>query len=84
MKHLLDGTGKITRWPKKRAEKTDVIKYIHSKFQAGKVYTEKEVNEIVNNWHSFGDHALIRREMCAHHLMDRKNDGSEYWVIDNE
>jgi hypothetical protein len=77
---LKDKNGKIVRWPKKKIEKLEVLKYINSKFEIGKKYSEKQVNEIINNWHTFGDYALIRREMFDNYLLERTQDGKEYWI----
>lgn len=77
---LKDENGKIKRWPKKKTEKLEVLKYVNSKFEVGEKYSEKEVNELINKWHTFGDYALIRREMFDHYLLERTPDGKEYWI----
>jgi hypothetical protein len=77
---LMDENGKIMRWPKKKTEKMEVLKYIKSKLKADTEYSEKEINEIINQWHSFGDHALIRREMYDNFLLERTPDGRKYWI----
>ncbi|MBN2857460.1 MAG: DUF2087 domain-containing protein [Candidatus Delongbacteria bacterium] len=81
---LKDAEGRITRWPKKMAEKQAVLEYLLRKFDKGKDYTEKEVNEIINNWHTFTDHPLLRREMIESGLLKRTNDGRRYWLAEKE
>jgi hypothetical protein len=49
--HLIDQNGRVIRWPKKKDEKLEVLKYLNSKFENGRDYLEKEVNEIINKWH---------------------------------
>jgi hypothetical protein len=78
--YLKDKNGKITRWPKKKIEKLEVLKYINSKFELGKKYSEQQANEIISIWHTFGDYALIRREMFDNYLLERTPDGREYWI----
>jgi HAD superfamily hydrolase (TIGR01509 family) len=78
--HLLDAGGKVTRWPKRKAEKSGVLGYLHAKFATGKDYSEGEVNAILSEWHSFGDHALLRRELFENGLLGRTPDGRRYWI----
>ncbi|EPW2919552.1 DUF2087 domain-containing protein [Pseudomonas aeruginosa] len=40
--------------------------------------TEGEVNALLKSWHNFGDHALLRREICDAGLVSRTRDGSVY------
>jgi hypothetical protein len=77
---LLDADGKVKRWPKKSAEKDAILQYIQEKIEKGKIYTEKEINEIITKWHSFNDYALIRRMLYDKNLLQRTPDGRQYWV----
>ena len=47
MNNLFNAYGKITRWPKKKADKKSVIEFLAAKFIFDKIYTEKEVNGII-------------------------------------
>jgi hypothetical protein len=78
--NLKNSEGQILRWPKKKSEKIEVLKYINTKFSAGKKYSEREVNEIISKWHCFNDYALIRREMYDNYFLERTPDGKEYWI----
>ena len=69
----------IIYWPKKRSDKQIVIEWLSSKFQFGKKYFEKEVNNIIEAHHSFNNIALLRRELISKRLLKRKDDGSKYW-----
>ena len=42
-------------------------------------YTEKEVNALLDERHTFGDFFLLRRELCDSGLLQRERDGSRYW-----
>lgn len=79
----LDSEGRIIRWPSKRNRarvQTLALWYLASKFSTGIVYTEKEVNALLNQHHTFSDPALLRRELFEHGLIQRKRDGSAYWL----
>jgi hypothetical protein len=79
----LDEQGRVTRWPSKRNRarvQTLVLWYLASKFSIGVAYTEREVNSLLNQHHTFQDPALLRRELYEHGLIQRKRDGSVYWL----
>jgi aminoglycoside 6-adenylyltransferase len=80
LKNNFDTEGRIIRWPKKREEKIFVLGYLQSKFEKGKIYKEKEINEILLRWHLFNDFAMLRREMYTNHLLNRTRDCREYWI----
>ena len=42
-----------------------------NKFELGKTYTEKEVNQILSKYHD--DYATLRREFIGYQLMKRNN-----------
>ena len=78
----LDNEGRVTVLPSRKnkgAERERVFLYVASKFEEGIIYTEKQVNEILIRYHSFGDHALLRRSLIERNLLMRKRDGSAYW-----
>ena len=81
MNKLINNLGEIIRWPKKLPEKEIIIKYLSTKFESDKQYTEKEINGIIDKYHLFNDTPLLRRELVSRKLLDRKDDGSEYWKI---
>lgn len=77
---LLDEEGRVTRWPKKRDQKQGVLEYLGGKFSVGVEYSEREVNAVIDAWHLFGDHALLRRELFDRGLIERTPDGRRYWL----
>ncbi|WP_026736479.1 DUF2087 domain-containing protein [Fischerella sp. PCC 9605] len=82
LKSYLDEQGRVKEWPSKRNKgkfQKLVLEYLASKFESGVTYTEKEVNTLLNQYHTFGDPALLRRELFENGLIDRKRDGSAYW-----
>ena len=79
IKHLLNELNLVIRWPKKPSQKQVVIEYLSSKFDLDKNYSEKEINLILEQSHSFNDIALLRRELIGRGFLSRKDDGSKYW-----
>ena len=78
-----DENGKFTQFPGKRQKKKVqlMLSFLAEKFEAGKTYDEKEVNEILNNHHTFKDPAILRRLMFGAKIFDRTLDGRKYWLI---
>ncbi|MCA0458319.1 MAG: DUF2087 domain-containing protein [Chloroflexi bacterium] len=79
LKNHLDIDGKLKWWPSKRSKQLLALDYLTTKFEPGKVYSEQEVNDLLNQWHTFGDPALLRRELFDDALLNRQQDGTEYW-----
>jgi hypothetical protein len=79
----LDEEGRVKIWPSRRNRKRQigVLKYLASKFETNRNYSEKEVTALINENHTFGDPAMLRREMFEEKLLARKTDGSVYWRI---
>lgn len=84
IKNFLDENGRLKQWPSKTAAKNMALEYIASKFEEGKIYSEKEVNEIINEWHTFGDYFILRRGMVDNKLLIRTDDGREYHKAKSE
>ena len=80
---MVDQSGKIIQLPRKHNARIAVLKYLAEKFNEHQSYTEKEVNEIFEKWHTFHDFFLLRRELINHGLLCREPDGSRYWRPEN-
>lgn len=76
---FLDEQGRVIALPKKKVKLAAVLEYLAQKFEPGRTYTEKEVNEICLAWHTFNDYFLVRRSLVEAKLLLRKPDGSSYW-----
>ncbi|WP_346937618.1 DUF2087 domain-containing protein [uncultured Clostridium sp.] len=76
---FIDHEGRIKIWPKKKEVKIEILKYLATKFEYDYLYSEKEVNNIIINWHTFEDYFLLRRGLIDYKFLCRKKDGSEYW-----
>jgi len=82
LKDFLDELGRLKRWPSPRKQKAAqrlALEFLITKFDLHRRYTEKEVNTLLNESHTFGDAALLRRELIEAHLLERLRDGSAYW-----
>lgn len=73
-----DAEGRLVRWPVKFSVQALVMWTMWTRFDAGRVYTESEVNTILKDAQTFGDHVTLRRELINHRLLTRKSDCSEY------
>ena len=73
-----DAAGRLVRWPVKYSVQVLVVWTMWTRFEAKRSYTEREVNAILKDANTFGDHATLRRELINHRLMSRKPDCSDY------
>ncbi|MBL8156047.1 MAG: DUF2087 domain-containing protein [Anaerolineae bacterium] len=80
---LLDDEGRLKQWPSKRSIQLMALDYLAAQFTSGQIYTEREVNAFLDRWHTFGDAALLRRELYERGLLNREKDGSAYWSTPN-
>ena len=77
--NFLNSEGKILTWPAKQEKKKAILRYMSSKFDVNRMYTEKEVNEIITRWHEFNDLFILRRGMVDMGYIERTKDGKQYW-----
>ncbi len=73
-----DSRGSLARWPTKRALQVLVLWGLWLRFDNQRRYSEREVNEVLNAHHAFGDHCLLRRELIELKLLARTPGGAEY------
>lgn len=75
--------GPLKTFTMKEKSRIAVLRQLIRRFENGRIYTEKEVNEILKG--AYDDFATLRRYMIEYGFMKRKRDGSQYWVnIDND
>ncbi len=77
----LDSEGRITHWParKKNAARIALREYLASKISTLFTMNELAINDLLNRWHTFGDHAFLRRDLVGHGLIKRDLEGTAYW-----
>jgi hypothetical protein len=73
-----DAHGRVTRWPIKFSVQRLMLWGLWMRFDARRRYSEREVNELLNAWHLFGDHCTLRRELVEMKMLARTDGGAEY------
>ncbi|MHB8072556.1 DUF2087 domain-containing protein [Desulfosporosinus fructosivorans] len=74
-----EGTeGPLKTFSIKEKNKLVVLQVIVKRFQDGRIYTEKEVNQILKV--VYHDFATLRRYLIEYGFLDRTPDGSQYWL----
>lgn len=79
--NYLDDDGRVKLIPRKYSARQTVLNFIIGKFSKEAEYSESQVNEIINQWHSFDDHARVRRELIDANLLNRTRNCQLYWVV---
>ncbi len=69
--------GRLTAIPTQRKKERIVLEVIAETFAFDRVYTEREVNILIADFHD--DFCTIRRDMIAEHLLARKD--GHYWRV---
>lgn len=75
LRNFLNPEGKLTAFPAKRKMKLYALLYLAQKIPADTDFTEREINDILLNWHTFADPATLRRELYDYRFLDRSRDG---------
>ena len=78
LRNFLDADRKLTAFPAKRKMKLYALLYLAQKIPADSDFTEREINDILLDWHTFADPATLRRELYDYHFLDRSRDGKVY------
>jgi hypothetical protein len=73
-----DAHGRLTRWPIKFNVQRLMLWGLWMRFDARRRYSEREVNEVINAWHLYGDHCTLRRELVEMKMLARTDGGAEY------
>lgn len=76
---FLDAVGRLLALPAKHRKKLLALWYLAGKLEAGRQYTEAELNELLDTWTLFHDPATLRRELYNKRLLERTPDGGQYW-----
>ena len=57
-----------------------MLDFLAARFEAGHDYAEREVNDLLKRHHSFGDWALLRRELVESGRFRRDASIGRYWL----
>jgi hypothetical protein len=80
--NYFDAEGRLLQWPSKPSLARLCLWVLWSRVPRGEVFTERSFSALLKGWHTFGDHALLRRAMFGWKLIDRTQDGREYRRIE--
>ena len=83
LRPFLDTQGRLTALPAKNKKKLAALWYLAGKLEAGRGYTEAEINDLLDEWTLFHDPATLRRELYNKRLLDRTADCRRYWRADS-
>ncbi len=70
--------GCLTQFPAKEKKKLIVLQELFIRFERGRDYTEREVNEVIKTF--YHDYATLRRYLIEYGYLERESDCSRYWV----
>jgi biotin operon repressor len=75
LRNFFSKDGRLRQIPAQYKKKLIALQYMVEKLDPGVVYSEKEINEFIKQFHE--DFATIRREFIMHQFMYRENDKYE-------
>lgn len=64
--------------PAKRKKLMPVLRWLAAEFKPDVIYTEREVNDILKQFHQ--DFASLRRELIDYGFLRRERGGGKYWL----
>lgn len=68
----------LIKFPRKEKQRLIVLREIAKQLKMGHIYDEKELNQTLRAF--YDDYVLIRRYLIDYGFLDRKVDGSQYWL----
>ncbi|MFL5355521.1 DUF2087 domain-containing protein [Archangium sp.] len=81
LSRYLDTEGRLKGWPSRRKDQLEALRYLMTRLPDGVEWSERELNELLKGLHTFGDWALLRRDLYDTGLLDRSLDGRRYWKV---
>ncbi|MBI4798993.1 MAG: DUF2087 domain-containing protein [Desulfarculus sp.] len=81
---FFDDQGRLLRWPGKLSQRVACLWVIWSKLPPRQRLSPEEVRRMLEGWHLFGDHALLRRFLCDLGLAGHTAEGREYWRVERQ
>jgi len=75
---FFDAQGRIVSWPAKASLQTLCLWGLWSMLAPAESWTEAQLNSWLRAHHLFGDHAILRRELCDQEFIARTADGRQY------
>ena len=78
LKPFLNEKGQLTALPSKYRKQLLAVWYLADRLEAGRTYTQDELGDALESWHTFHDPATLRRSLVDRGLVTRERDGSVY------
>ena len=78
LRPFLDDQGRLTAWPARQKVQRMAATWLAQRFEPGREYSEREVNELLSDGHTFADWALLRRMLYDWSYIDRESNGTRY------
>jgi hypothetical protein len=76
LKAYFNKDGSLREFPVRERRKAIALREIAKRYEAGRAYTEKEVNALIG----YPDYAMIRRSLVEYGYLERTQDCSQYKV----
>lgn len=74
LRPFLDADGRLTALPAKERKKRMALWYLAGRLEDGRLYSEPEINALLDEWTLFHDPATLKRELYNKRLVDRTAD----------
>jgi len=84
LRRHFDAEGRLIRWPARTSVQHKVLWVPWSHLPRGPSMTERHISARLNDWHLFGDAAIIRRTMLEQGLITRSADCTDYRRVERE
>jgi hypothetical protein len=84
LRRCFDAEGRLMRWPARTSVQHQVLWVLWSHLPRGEAMTERQISDRLNQWHLFGDAAIIRRTLLELGLLTRTPDCTEYRRVEQK
>jgi hypothetical protein len=81
---FFDSKRRLVSWPAKAEYRAACLWVLWSRLPSGGEITEDDLNRQIRASHLFGDHALLRRELCDRGMLARTADGRRYHRVEQK
>jgi len=81
---FFDAKGLLANWPAKSSLQETCVWVLWSRLPSHQTLTEDQLNSHIRANPLFGDHALLRRQLCDLGLVSRTADGREYRRVERQ
>ncbi|WP_119070683.1 metalloregulator ArsR/SmtB family transcription factor [Aggregatilinea lenta] len=71
--------GQLARLPGKAKKRNVILRWVATRFEADRRYTETEVNEVIKAVHE-ADYVALRRDLIDMGYLRRERGGGRYWL----